>query len=159
MKLQDLGVMDVGTEPREILGDKVPFFFYRYLTLFAVADAMGAQARDALTAAGRKAGMQLGREMHYSRFRQWIEHFRDNGMGLLKVEEETKDLIRFRLDECATCSGLPKVDQTLCCFEAGILASAAQVCSKDSGPPWDVEEVECFGLGHTACVFEVRRPS
>ena len=140
MKLQDLGVMDVGTEPREELGDTVPFFFYRYVTLFAVADSMGAAARDALLNAGRKVGMQLGKEMHYGSHPLWVAHFRDSGLGLLSVEEQTKDMVRYRLEECATCSGLPKVDQTLCCFEAGILASAAQVCASDNGPAWEVEE-------------------
>lgn len=120
---------------------------------------MGALARDALEKGGRKVGMQLGKEMHFGSTQLWIAHFRDSGLGILTVEEQTKDLVRYRLEECATCSGLPKVDQTLCCFEAGILASAAQVCAFDTGPPWEVEEVECFGLGHTSCVFEVRRPS
>jgi predicted hydrocarbon binding protein len=157
MKIADLTALDLATEPRSSFGDTVPFFFYRYVTLFAVADAMGARATAALEEAGRNAGEQLVKGMFYRTPADLVEHYRQHGMGLLSINEEGEHRWRATLRECATCHGLPTVDMALCWFDAGILAGAFHGMFGESLPPGSppllaVEEA-CVGLGNEECVF------
>lgn len=154
MKIEELSVMDLATDPRESLGDKVPFFFYRYLSLFAVADSKGAQAKKSLHDAGHKIGRELVKDMMYRDAAGIAQHFEQNGMALMTVESQDGANSMVRLQECATCSGLPPVEMPLCFFEGGILAGALQALAK-STETYRAREIECTGLGHTSCLFEI----
>ena len=159
MKIEELGVMDLAPESRAVLGDEVPLFFYRYVNLFALAESLGSGARDAMVEAGRKMGQQFARDMHYRTLTQWAQHYKQHGMGILSIESEDPQCVRLRVEECAICSGLPRVDMALCWVDAGILSAAVQTCfAPETLDAWWVDEVECTGLGHSACVFEVRPP-
>jgi predicted hydrocarbon binding protein len=151
MKIEDISVMDLATDPRPTLGDQVPFFFYRYLSLFAVADSKGGQAQHALFEGGHKIGVQLVKDMMYGDVNAVAQHFEQNGMAHVVLEG---GITRLRLEECATCSGLPNVDMALCYFDGGILAGALEQIAK-SAEPYGAREIECTGLGHSACVFEI----
>lgn len=154
MKIEEVTVMDLATDPRETLGDLVPFFFYRYLSLFAVAESKGAFAEKALFDGGYKVGSQLVRDMMYTEFSQIAEHYEMNGLAILTQVSEEDGVMRVRLEECATCCGLPPVDMPLCHFDGGILAGALQAIAKSSSP-WGAREIECAGLGNPTCVFEI----
>lgn len=154
MKIEDVTVMDLATDPRETLGDQVPFFFYRYLSLFAVADSKGAFAEKALFDGGYNVGSQLVRDMRYTEFSQIAEHYQMNGLAILTKESEDNGVMRVRLEECATCCGLPPVDMPLCHFDGGILAGALQAIAKSS-TPYGAREIECAGLGNPTCLFEI----
>ncbi len=154
MKLSDLTVMDLATEPRTSLGDNVPYFFYRYVTLFAVADSMGARAKKALEDAGRKVGEQLVKGMFYRTVDDLAGHYRQYGMGLITLEDQGEFTWSIRLSECITCHGLPNVEMPLCWFDAGIIAGALQAMTSGA-PPLQAREVECCGLGDASCRFEV----
>jgi predicted hydrocarbon binding protein len=159
MKIADLTALDLATEPRSSLGDTVPFFFYRYVTLFAIADSMGARATGALEEAGRKAGEQLVKGMFYRTPEDLAEHYRQHGMGLLSVDDLEENRWRATLRECATCHGLPNVDMALCWFDAGLLAGAFQgmfgASLPPGSPPIEVVEEACVGLGDNECVFKI----
>jgi predicted hydrocarbon binding protein len=157
MKITDLGAMDLATDPRATLGDAVPFFFYRYVTLFALADSLGARAKPALLEAGRKMGQQIVKQMHYMSFADLTEHYRNNGMGVLTVEKTDDGRYYVRLAECATCHGLPRVDMALCYLDAGILTAAISEMVGETGQslPDVAEEVECVGLGDSSCLFRI----
>lgn len=154
MKIEDVTVMDLATDPREHLGDAVPFFFYRYLSLFAVADSRGQFAQQSLFDGGHRVGVQLVREMMYSDFASVAEHFQLNGMAVVTKESEENGVVRVRLEECATCCGLPPVDMPLCYFDGGILAGALETLTK-STMPYGAREIECTGLGNASCLFEI----
>lgn len=154
MKIENLSVMDLATDPRASLGDQVPFFFYRYLSLFAVADSKGAHAKRALFDGGHKVGEQLAKEMMYGDFPALAQHYQQNGLGLLSLESQEGSVSRVRLEECATCSGLPPVDVALCYFDGGILAGAMQAIARSS-EHYGAHEIECRGLGDASCLFEI----
>lgn len=154
MKLEQIGVLDLATDPRITMGEAVPFFFYRYLSLFAVADATGGAAKQALFKGGHKVGMQLVKEMMYRDMKAIGDHYRQNGMGILELLPDEGGVARVKLLECATCSGLPRVDMALCWFDGGILAGAMQALAK-SNQLYRAREIECCGLGNNACLFEI----
>ena len=154
MKIEEVTVLDLATDPRESLGDQVPFFFYRYLSLFAIADSKGAYAQKALFDGGYKVGTQLVRDMMYTDFDGLAEHFQMNGLAIVTKESDENGVVRVRLEECATCCGLPPVDMPLCHFDGGILAGALQAIAKSS-TPYGAREIECAGLGNPSCLFEI----
>lgn len=154
MKLEDVTVMDLATDPRQSLGEQVPFFLYRYISLFAVADSRGAYAEKSLFDGGYKAGSQLVREMMFVDVPGLIEFFRQNGIAIVTVESTSGATRMVRLEECATCTGLPPVEMSLCHLEAGLLAGALQHLDKSSAP-YGARETECAGLGNSSCLFEV----
>lgn len=154
MKIDNVGIMDLGTEARASLGDRVPFIFYRYMSLFAVADSKGAGAALALFDGGYAVGTQLVKEMMIRDFDGVAEHCRVSGIGILRIESQDGQTTRVRLEECATCSGLPSVEMPLCYFNGGILAGAVQTLHK-STEAYGAREVECGGLGHLSCLFEI----
>lgn len=157
MKLTDINVLDLATNPRTSLPDNVGFFFYRYVTLFTVADSTGARAKKALAEGGRKVGQQLVQGMFYRSMFDLVEHFKQHGLGILEVEEEEEGRKLVRLRECATCAGLPPVEMPLCWFDGGVLAGAiGAMQGEDPAAPWQAEEIECAGLGHPTCLFEIR---
>jgi len=70
-------------------------------------------------------------------------------MGKLTIL--STDPLGARLDECATCSGLPSVRRPLCHFEGGLLAGFLESVLGDN---IDLKEVKCWGLGDKTCLFE-----
>ena len=154
MKIEELGVMDLASEPRHSLGDHVPFFFYRYLSLFAVAESKGRQAEEALRSGGRKVGVQLVKGMMYRDIDALSQHFAENGQGIVSLEKREGAFTWLRLEECATCSGLPPMQKALCYFDGGILAGALEALSR-STEPYAAYESECAGLGNSSCLFKI----
>lgn len=154
MKIENLNVMDLSTDSRETMGDRVPLFFYRYLSLFAVADAMGASAKSALFDAGYKIGSQLVRDKTIVDFQGLAEHYLNNGLGIVSLKSEAGSISHVVVEECATCTGLPPVETALCFLDGGILAGTMQALAR-SPEAYGAREVECSGLGHSACLFAI----
>lgn len=159
MKIKDLDVLDLAGDPRSLLGETVPYFFFRYVSLFAAADALGAKTAAGLQEGGQKAGHQLVKGMFYRTFDDLAEHFRQHGLGVIQLESKEDDCLKVRLLESVIAHGLPDVGQALCHFPGGILAGALWAISGETGDtPYQAFEVECQGMGHPNCLFEIRPP-
>ena len=157
MKISELGVLDLAGDPRAVLGETVPYFFFRYVSLFAAADALGAKAAGNLLDSGKRAGDELVKGMFLRTFDDLADHFRQHGLGLISLEGEEADLYRVRLEESVVAHGLPEVGRALCFFPGGVLAGALQaVRGGEGGSELTAFEVECQGLGHPSCLFEIR---
>jgi uncharacterized protein len=159
MKIKELNVLDLAGDPRSLLGESVPYFFFRYVSLFAAADALGAKTAAGLREGGRKAGVELVKGMFFRTFDDLVEHFRQHGIGLLSLESQEEHCFKVRMHESVIAHGLPEVGQPLCHFPGGVLAGALwAIGGEPAAGPYDAFELECHGLGHSACLFEIRPP-
>lgn len=135
-----------------------------FFTLAAVliADHGREAAGELVRRAGRLAGRQfcahmLDKTLPVSTFlAQWQQVFREEAMGLIRVEEADPELARMSLTvaEDLECSGIPIGDGPVCTYDEGFIAG---VLEEYTGHSYVVREVECWALGDRICRFEVIR--
>jgi len=137
-------MMEFGLIERPSIGRFVDVEFFRIIRFLPV-EMLGERV-DGLIYNGAKdaaANMKIGS------LDEIITFFREKRIG--KVTIMGKDPVRIKVDECATCSGLPEVGRPLCHFEGGLLAG---LLGSTLGETIDLEEVKCWGLGDKTCLFE-----
>jgi predicted hydrocarbon binding protein len=71
-------------------------------------------------------------------------------IGLLKIEPQTDDYIRLRLDESVYSSGVKNVNMKLDTFIAGIIEGALK---QGTNQKWNAEETKCIANGDEHCEF------
>ncbi len=74
-----------------------------------------------------------------------------NRAYLMDIVRESNNTMVIDIYECISCSGLPIVGTALCDFERGMLSAALEYFIGRNV----INEVECWGLGHTRCRFIV----
>jgi predicted hydrocarbon binding protein len=58
--------------------------------------------------------------------------------------------------ECSGCFGMPRMEVSLCDFEAGLITGAVEALAKDQGITYWGKEIECTSLGNYYCKFEIK---
>lgn len=108
--------------------------------------------------AGFKAGQEIYRNLLdnpadvaelVSRLQQTM---REQGLGILRVEETDLDALRFVLTvtEDLDCSGLPAIDEAVCTYDEGFVAG---ILSAHTGRKMRAKEIDCWCTGERVCRF------
>lgn len=137
-------VMELGRIERPTIGRFIDVEFFRIIR-FLPMEMLGERV-DGLIYAGAK---DAAADMEVDSIDEVVTFFREKGVGKLTIL--STDPLEARLDECATCSGLPSVGRPLCHFEGGLLAGFLESVLGDN---IDLKEVKCWGLGDKTCLFE-----
>ncbi len=150
---------------RQKLGTMVPVTLFRLLRLVGVMEGMkeiaGRGANAIIYRGGKNLGKNIGEKVLQvtgKNLDKYLEEIgktcKEFGIGLLSIPEIdlNKGIIKVRVDECVTCSGMPNVGQAVCHFEGGLIGA---IIEKFTEKKVAVTEVECCGKGDTACVFEI----
>jgi len=154
MNLEDLNVLDLYSDPRKELGDKVPLLFYRLMNLIAVGESLGRKAPEALYESGKKSGVQIVQSLSLRSIKDVEQFFVDNGVGILTVDPRSDGTIYATLSECAGCFGMPRMEVSLCEFECGLVTGFLEGIA-GGGSGMTGKEIECMSLGDFACKFEI----
>lgn len=136
--------MEFGRIERPTIGRFVDVEFFRIIR-FLPMEMLGERV-DGLIYNGAKNATT---NMKIDSLEDIIAFFKEKGIG--KVTIIGTDPVEVRVDECATCSGLPAVGRPLCHFEGGLLAGFLGPILGDN---IDLGEVKCWGLGDKTCLFE-----
>lgn len=112
--------------------------------------------RNNLYAKGESLGARIGKNLYFqgnadvlfalNMFQLMTERAK---IGMVDFDI---DNLKIEISDCAACSGLPKVDSSLCYFEAGLLAG---FLSEALGKKIKVIEEKCWGLGDRFCEFTI----
>jgi predicted hydrocarbon binding protein len=150
---------------RQKLGTMVPVALFRLLRLVGVMEGMkeiaGRGANAIIYRGGKNLGKNVGEKVlqatgkNLEKYLQEIVKIcKELGIGLLSIPEMdlNRGFIKVRVDECVTCSGMPNVGQVVCHFEGGLIGA---IIEKFTEKKVTVTEVECYGKGDSACVFEI----
>ena len=136
---------------RPTLGGTVPVKLYRAVRLLAFREVIGSKISAAiLTVSGRSVAQKIG----IRSVPELVYTLEDFAVAKTKVREQTDDGMVLVSTECATCSGVPKVGEPLCYFEAGLIAGGLESVLGNS---IKVLETKCWGLGDRVCRWEVTR--
>lgn len=151
---------------RQTLGTMVPVALFRLLRLVGVMEGMKEIAGRGANALIYRGGKNLGKNVaervisatgyDFDKYVQEIVNIcKELGIGLLSIPEMNLDTgyMKLRVDECVTCSGMPNIGQVVCHFEGGFIASIMEMFT---GKRANVTEIECWGKGDQACVFEIQ---
>lgn len=74
------------------------------------------------------------------------------GLGRIRVTDCAESGAHIEEDECSTCQGLPQVGRPVCHLERGVITGALEA---KLGRTVRTRETKCWGLGDTACQFEI----
>ncbi|HIQ32337.1 MAG TPA: hypothetical protein EYH55_02525 [Methanothermococcus okinawensis] len=97
------------------------------------------------------AGEEFGRSLGVKTMDDLIMIFRELGIGIVKVVEESP-VIKVRIYESVFCSGFPNIGECVCHYERGILAGCFEsILNKRV----KVVETRCCACGNDYCEFEV----
>lgn len=83
-----------------------------------------------------------------SLIREMGEFWKIHKMGTLSLVDT--DPLMVVVYDCFDCKSLPSVGKTLCTFEEGLLEG---ILFEKLGLRYTVKEIECYGTGHTHCLF------
>lgn len=156
MKVEDINVLDLYSDPRKDMGNKVPLLFYRLMNLIAVGESMGKSAPDALYESGRQSGLQIVEAMAFQSIKEIEQFFEENGIGILTVEPKGDGTITATMAECAACFGMPRMEVSLCDFECGLVTGCLEALAGTQGTSYVGKETECTSLGDFLCKFEIQ---
>lgn len=163
LKLEVIGNPSSG---RPTMGPTTSVITYRIVRLIAL-DLLEGDKKDQ----GEKAVYEAGKIIGKATYEQWVKSadsleifvekitriFNELKLGVLTVKEVNKKkgelFFRVNVDECASCSGTPKVGRAICQLEGGVLAG---LFGAYANTPVEVKEVKCWGLGDKTCEFEIR---
>ncbi|MDK2790475.1 MAG: uncharacterized protein PWP15_982 [Methanothermococcus sp.] len=130
---------------RPTLGRQADIVITRILK-YALIDYLGFNSASKIYFAGR----YVGENCNVKTMDEMKELFMELGIGILDVVDE--DPLKIRVTECIGCSGLPNVGQSVCFFEAGIIAGCLNnILNEDV----KVTETKCHAMGDDYCEFEV----
>ena len=154
---------DVG-EGRPNLGASMPVAVYR-LMQFTLRDLLvqefgPARADQLFYEAGRQAGEQyfehvmtdqVGLDAFFAELQRTLK---DLSIGIFRVEsvDEAKGAFVVTVAEDLDCSGIPVCAEQICTYDEGFLAA---IFEAQTGRPYAVKEVDCWGTGDRVCRFTV----
>ncbi|MBI5208704.1 MAG: 4-vinyl reductase [Elusimicrobia bacterium] len=155
-------------EGRPTLGPTIPVDLFRALRLIGVMegleDTIGKESASLVYSSGKYLGYGLGKAIMEQTGRDLTRYaealtakLKELGVGLLSILELKLDegIVRFQVDECVTCAGMPVVGRAVCHFEAGFIGGLMEVFL-GGGRKCHVKETKCNGMGDGTCEFEVR---
>jgi len=77
--------------------------------------------------------------------------YQTTGTGIISISRFEKDmLLVFRVEECASCTGLPDIGESVCYYLGGQLAGAMEVAI---GKKVGMVETKCQAKGDSLCEF------
>ncbi len=114
--------------------------------------SQGLDVQPALKEIGIDAGITLSKLFDSSDMHELLKEISDfwsvNGLGEVKVLSKDTILVK----DCFDCGGIPKVDETLCTLDEGLLEG---IIRGVLGIKVKIAEEECYGTGHEGCVFKL----
>lgn len=143
-----LSLEDISCPIREELGGNINLLYMRIMRL-ALRETYGGKLSAAIL-------YQAGKNIAQSSFdileiNDLLDYLGQLMVGKTKVVESSGTRIVFEEDECAVCSGMPNIGESLCSFECGFIAGGlAKMLDMDVV----VTETQCWGLGDQVCRFE-----
>jgi len=135
--------MELGKIERPTIGRFVDVEFFRMIR-FLPMELLGERVDGLIYNGAKTATTDMEIDLD-----EIVAFFKEKKIGRVKIL--STDPLRVKVDECATCSGLPKVGRPLCHFEGGLLAG---LLGSALGDDIDLKEVKCWGLGDRTCLFE-----
>lgn len=84
--------------------------------------------------------------------RQLQQVLKELGIGILRIEKADMELgeLVLTVSEDLDCSGLPDLDDEICTYDEGFIASLLE---SFSGKAFNVKEVDCWCTGDRTCRF------
>lgn len=153
-RLQDLknqpslNLSDINCPKRPNYGNTVNLVFLRTIRLIAMRETLGHRLSGAIL---YTSGYKLASQSRVSSLQDLTSFLSRLMVGKTRVVRFDAEGAIFEEDECGICSGLPKINEPVCFFEAGFIAGALeQITRKDT----IVRESKCWGLGDRVCRFE-----
>jgi len=135
---------------RPTMGGDIPIKLYRAVRLMAFRETLGSKVAGAiLTVSGRS----IGRRLQVGSVKELLGTLKEFGVGKMVVHDQKDDGVSLTAGECATCSGLPNLGETLCHFEGGIIAGGLEGVLGNS---ISVVETKCWGMGDGVCEWEAQ---
>ncbi len=97
----------------------------------------------------RRLGYEVGYSLSFegAKMEDLAELWESLGMG--KTSCTSRELV---VEDCYFCSRLPKIGETYCKFDEGLIAG---FLAKSTGEVFEVKEVRCWGLGDELCEFKL----
>ncbi len=153
-------------EGRMYLGSTMPVLLYRmqtYSLRSVLSNEFGAEKADELfRKSGHVSGQELAKnvlnlDLDFNAFiAQLSEQFIALGIGILHIEAFDEETGHFTLTvaEDLDCSGLTPTNETVCCFDEGLIAGILEVYT---GKRHQVIEVDCWATGARVCRFKGTR--
>lgn len=143
-----LSLKDISCPVRAELGQNIDLVYMRLFRI-ALRDTYGGKLSNSLL-------YEAGRSMAINNFdikdtEQLLQHLNDLMVGVTRVVYSDDSKIIIEEDECAVCSGIPYVGETLCSFECGFIAGGLMSSLHKNVK---VIETKCWGLGDEICRFE-----
>jgi len=135
---------------RPTLGGTVPIQLYRAIRLLAFREVLGSEISAAIL---RVSGRSVAQKMGVRSVQELVCALQDLSVGKLSSLEQTDEQIVLVATECATCSGLPNIGETICHFETGFIAGGLEDVL---GGRVKAVETQCWGLGDRVCRWEAR---
>ena len=95
----------------------------------------------------RRAGFEVGYALGYEEAK--LDDLGDlwENLGLGKVSTSRDSMT---VEDCYFCSGLPKIGNTYCLFDEGLISG---FMTRSAGRRYGAKEVKCWGLGDELCEF------
>ena len=153
---------------RPTLGRTIPVDMFRALRLIGIMegleDTIGKESVSLVYNSGKYLGYGLGKAVMDQTGRDLTRYaealaakLKELGVGLLSIQELKLDegFVRFRVEECITCAGMPVIGKPVCHFEAGFIGGVMEVFI-GGGKTCVVKETKCNAMGDGTCEFEVR---
>ncbi len=156
-------VVGNGKIGRNNLGDYVPTFIYQLLQFSVRAELEKELGKEKAISFIRNAGKTAGLEyaihtldltLSFDEFMAALQHsFVENKIGILKVEEVSKDLSEFviTISEDLDCSYLPMKGENVCNFDEGFIAGILGGYTKKE---YQVREIDCWVTSARVCRFK-----
>lgn len=161
----DFKITAIGdVKKRVTLGSFVGVEMFRILRtslVHIIADRIGTeQAKEAIYLTGKAVGGEIAKTFldNITDLNEYVKKL--TGLlaglkvGLVKVIslDLKKGKAVIQVDECASCSGMPNIGETICDFEGGIVAGVLKFFFKKEV---NAVETKCWGKGDNICEFEV----
>ena len=147
MGYESLKLTDIDKPDRKKLGLDVPVTMFRLIRLIGFGKLLGASSGAATYVVGKSVGETLG----IKTAEEFLKLIEDLKIGIPRIMEMSEKKVVIQLYECVTCSGIPNIGETVCHFEAGLIAGAL---GKILGKNAKTTETKCWGKGDKLCEFE-----
>lgn len=149
---------------RVTLGSFVGVEMFRILRVSMVniiTDRIGEkEAREAIYLTGKAVGGEIAKTFldgttdlngYVKKFTDLLAELKVALVKVISVDLKKGKAV-IQVDECASCSGMPNIGETICYFEGGIIAGVLKFFFKKEV---DVVETKCWAKGDNICEFEV----
>ncbi|NTW71884.1 MAG: SpoIIE family protein phosphatase [Eubacteriaceae bacterium] len=143
-----LSLDDISCPDRAELGQNIDLLYMRIIRI-ALRDTFGSKLSNSILYESGKNFASAYFEI--DTVEQLCAYLNQLMIGKIRIVSKDSSMVIFEEDECAVCSGLPEIGETLCSFECGFIAGGLM---KITGKDVFVNETKCWGIGDSVCRFE-----